>query len=411
MHDRFSFRALLLVAFALPIAGCTNSAQVDAIVVTPTGSALNVGQTVQLTATGTYTHAAPHPATYQDVTASATWTSSAPSVATVSTTGLVTAVTAGTATISASMNGFTGLVSGNVTVTVTNPSGTSGTSGSVTGLQSLTILPSAISIENLQGTGEFLAIATYTDGTVKDVTNSVTWISDAPNTFPISTNGTGVASSGTTAGIVTAYGSTSTVGDVIIAELTDPTTGSIVTATASFACPYIAPTYSTSPQGVVTLVALGSCNEDTIGTELLSTLTVYDAGLNTTGWLVTAASATGTPDVIHCGPGSQVQGLGAPVCTATYPFRTVTASGTPGVLIEAQQIAVTGQKLGQFGGWSYNCQPSDSQGHLLTAGPYYTAAGPNYCVAPLTVTVTDDTPTNPVSFTSYPNVTIGAIFN
>jgi hypothetical protein len=320
----------------------------------------------------------------------------------VSATGLVTAVTAGTATISASMNGFTGLVSGSVTVTVSSSSGNgsgNGTSGTVTGLQSLTILPSSISIANLQGTGEFLAIAQYTDGTVNDVTDLVTWISDAPNVFPISTNGTGAASSGTTPGIVTAYGSGNV---VIIAELTDPKTGSIGNTTASFACPYAAPSYTIDPiTGSLVLTDVGSCNGDTIATPLLETLTVYDAGLNTTAWLVTAASATGTPNVIHCGPGSQAANLGAPVCTATYPVLTVTPAGTPGVLLKATGAA--------FGGWSYNCQPSDSQGNILKVGPYYTAAGPNYCVAPLTVVVED--PVTHVTFTEYPNVTIGAIFN
>jgi hypothetical protein len=398
MKNRFSPWALLVVALALPFAGCSNPAEVDSISVTPTPPTLNVGQTVQLDAVGTYDHAKPHPPTTQDVTDTATWSSSAPSVATVSATGLVTAVTAGTATISASMNGFTGLVSGSVSVTVTNPAG-NGVSGSVSGLQTLVILPSSVSIDDLQGNGEFLAIATLTDGTVEDVTNTVTWISDAPNIFPISTNGTGVASSGTTAGIVTAYGN----GNVdIIAELTDKTTGSIVTAQATFACPYVAPTYTVDPiTGALTLTDVGSCNSDTIGTPLLSTLTVYDAGLNTSNWLITAASATGTPNVIHCGPGSQAAGLGAPVCTATYPIETTTPAGTPGVLIKAQG--------GQFGGWSYNCEQSDSQGNLL-AGTSYTAAGPNYCVAPLTVTPIDPV-THAVLATEYPSVTIGAIFN
>ena len=411
-----------MVALALPFAGCSNPAQVDSITVTPTPPALNVGATVQLTATGTYNHTSPHPPTTQDVTDTAAWSSSAPSVATVSDTGLVTAVTAGTATISASMNGFTGIVSGNVTVTVTNPAGS--TSGTVTGLQSLTILPSSISIGNLQGTGEFLAIATYTDGTVKDVTNSVAWTSDEQNVFPISTNGTGVASSGTTAGIVTAYGWTNGSGVVIIAELADPKTGSIVTATAQFACPYVAPTYNTD---FTEVIDVGSCNSLTEATDLLSTLTVYDAGLDTTDWLVTAASATGTPDVIHCGPGSQLDSLGAPVCTATYPSPvcdpatnppnpsgciavTVTPAGTPGVLIEAQQVPIAGQQPGQFGGWSYNCIPSDSQGNYLPGPVYFTQAGPNYCVAPIELISNTDPVTQEI-FLSSPNVTIGAIFN
>ena len=397
MHVRLSSWALLPVAVALTIAGCTNPAQVDSISVTPTPPTLNPGQTVQLTATGVYNHQPPHPATTQDVTSSATWKSSSPGVATVSPTGLVTAVTGGTATITASMNGFGGVITGTVTVTVTSPTssgGNGGTSGTVSGLQSLTILPSSISIGNLQGTGEFLAIATYTNGVVNDVTDSVTWISDAPNVFPISTNGTGVASSGTTPGIVTAYGTGNV---VIIAELTDKNTGSIVTAQASFACPYVAPSYNLANQ----VVDVGSCNALTVGTPLLSTLTVYDAGLDTADWLVTAASATGTPNVIHCGPGSQGASLGAPVCTATYPVQTMTAAGTPGVLIKAQG--------GQFGGWSYNCTPSDDQGNYTLGAPFYTAEGPNYCVAPLYYTVTDFV--SGETFTAYPNVTVGAIFN
>jgi hypothetical protein len=184
--------------------------------------------------------------------------------------------------------------------------------------------------------------------------------------------------------------------------LADPKTGSIVTTTASFACPYVAPTYAVNPiTGALTLTAVGSCNQDTIATPLLSTLTVYDAGLNTTAWLITASSATGTPNVIHCGPGSQGANLGAPVCTATYPVLTTTPAGTPGVLIEAQG--------GQFGGWSYNCTPSDSTGKPLPGPIYYTAKGPNYCVAPLTVIVED--PVTHVTFTEFPSVTIGAIFN
>lgn len=396
MQVRFSFWALLPAAVAFTIAGCTNPSQVDSISVTPSVVTLNSGQTVQLTATGTYNHSAPHPPTQQDLTDQVTWTTSSASVATVSPTGMVTAVGAGPAIITAKINGFTGLLTSSASISVSNPNN-NGTSGVVSGLQSLTIIPSSITVDNLQGTGEFLAIATLTDGTVKDLTNSVTWISDAPNLFPISSNGTGVASSGTTAGIITAYGIG---GTEVIAEATDPKTGSIATATATFNCPYKAPTYTTV-NNVQVLLDIGTCNELTIATDLLSTLTIYDAGLNTTNWLVTAASATGTPNVIHCGPGSQAASLGAPVCTATYPATTVTPSGNPGVVLTA-----TG---GAFGGWSYNCTPSDAQGNFLSGPIFYTATGPNYCVAPLQVIITD--PNTNQSYTASPNVTVGAIFN
>ena len=128
----------------------------------------------------------------------------------------------------------------------------------------------------------------------------------------------------------------------------DPTltNGSIQTATAEFNCPLILPTATTA----------GSCYPGSEAPGLLATLTVYNEGLNTTNWLVTAPSATGTPNVLHCGPGSSGAGFGGSVCVSTYPVGTA-------VILTAPAGA------GAFGGWSYNCIP-------LAA---ITAAGPNSC--------------------------------
>ena len=120
---------------------------------------------------------------------------------------------------------------------------------------------------------------------------------------------------------------------------------------------------------------------------LLSTITIYNEGLNTTAWQVTAPSATGTSDVIHCGPGWT--GAGGSVCVSTYP------AANEKIVIEAQG--------GQFGGWSYNCTPSDVNGNALPGPVYWTAAGPNYCFVIL------NTPTSTEPLNS--NVTVGAIFN
>jgi hypothetical protein len=124
---------------------------------------------------------------------------------------------------------------------------------------------------------------------------------------------------------------------------------------------------------------VGTCNEYTIAPGLLVTLTVYNAGLNTTNWLVTAPSATNTPDVIHCGPGSA---SGGSVCMATYPV------GTTIILTAPAQAGVA------FGGWSWNCEDTAP----------VTADGPNSCTVYLGAidSVTD----NPVS-----NVSVGAVFN
>jgi len=552
MFDRLSLRVLLLIGIALPFAGCSNPL-VDTISVTPTSQSVNVGQNVQFTATGTYGHGN-HPSTTQNITNSVTWTSSVPSVATISAAGVATGISAGSTNITASMNGYTGVISASATLTVTGGSSgspgasvvslaiipssqavaapkdtaqfiaigttstgttvnltaaatwasssaqiatvgantglatavgqgtatitatyissgstltgtasftvsggtseeftavtllpssqsvsasgqtgqfvalaTSGTTGLeqdvtnspqikwastipsiatiTTGLASgngvatgvsqgtstitaelanpdgslvsasatvtvtltpapepllsLTIIPSSITVGNLQDQGQFLAIGTYsTPPSVRDLTNSVQWLTSAPSVFPVNSNGTGNPSGGANAGLVTAFG---TGGATIIAEATDTATGSVQTATAAFNCPLILPTATTA----------GSCYPGSESSALLATLTIYNEGLNTTNWLVTAPSATGTPNVLHCGPGSNGAGLGGSVCVATYPVgSTVTLTAPAGA--------------GAFGGWSYNCTPTTA----------VTAGGPNACVVTLTF---DDT--------------VGAIFN
>jgi hypothetical protein len=286
------------------------------------------------------------------------WISSVPTVATVTSglasgNGVATGVSQGSSTITAEVTNPDGsMVSSTAQVTATS-------AAAPEPLLSLTIVPSSISVGNLLDTGQFLAIGTYsTAPTVRDLTNTVTWMTSAPSVFPVNTNGSGTANSGADAGVVTAYGNGSA---TIIAEATDTTTGSIETATATFSCPLVLPTPTTA----------GSCYSGSEASALLSTLTVYNEGLNTTNWLVTAPSATGTPDVLHCGPGSNAAGYGGSVCVATYPVgTTVTLTAPAGA--------------GAFGGWSYNC----------TSTTTVTAAGPNSCTVTLTF-----------------NDTVGAIFN
>ena len=368
--DRFLARfglpaggAFLVSGLALLLSGC-GTAMVDTIQLSPAAPSVTAGQTVQFTAMGIYGHGSDHPSTTQDVTSLVTWTSSSPSVVSVSPTGLATGVAAGSATITAAMKGFTGLVAGAATVTVT--SGTSGGGGSPTSgsLLSLTVIPNAITVGNLQDTGQFLAIGTFSaPPLVRDLTNSVTWISSFPSVFPVNSNGTG-PNPGTPAGIVTAYGSGNA---TITAEAKDSGTGSLQTATATFACPLLMPSGSTP----------GTCYPGSQAPALLATVTVYNEGLNTTGWLVTAPSATGTLNVLHCGPGSVAAGLGPSVCVATYPI------GTPITLTAPAESGV------QFGGWSSSCT-------AINPNPS-TAAGPNQCSFTINSTNT--------------NISVGAIFN
>ncbi|HTC75650.1 MAG TPA: hypothetical protein VK684_08750, partial [Edaphobacter sp.] len=231
-------------------------------------------------------------------------------------------------------------------------------------LLSLTIIPSSITVGNLQDTGNFLAVGTFSSPPyVRDLTNSVTWLSSAPDVFPVNSNNSVTLPVGSTAGVVTAYGNG---GATIIAEATS-TDGTIQTATATFNCPLALPNPNGNPP------TPGTCYPGSQAPALKATITVYNEGLNTTNWLVTAPSATDTPNVIHCGPGWT--GTGGSVCSAPYPI------GTTVTLTAPQQTGVT------FGGWSTSC----------TATTPVTATGPNSC----TVTIS---PSNP-------NVTVGAIFN
>jgi uncharacterized protein YjdB len=356
--------------------------QFTAVSIVPGSQALSAsGQTGQFIALGT----SGSTGLLQDVSSSTQlkWSSSSPSIVSVSVTGLATGVSAGTTTVTAQLTNADGSVVSNIATVAVS------ITPAPEPLLSLAIIPSSISVGNLQGTGQFLAIGTYsTPPYVRDLTNSpnLTWISSFPNNFPVDTNSGG--NSGASAGIVTAYAAGSA---TIIAEATNPVDRTIQTATATFNCPLILQDLSTHPP------TPGSCFPGSQAPGLLQTLTVYNEGLNNTNWEVTASSATGTANVVHCGPGWSLNppplGLGLSVCVATYPIGTavvLTAAAVPG--------AAGNPPLAQFGGWSYNCTPIDIiTGLPLTAPPYWTAAGPNMC----TITITD----------ANTQVTVGAIFN
>lgn len=307
----------------------------------------------------------------QDVTNSPqlTWSSSLPGAGFISPSGQAKNLAAGNSTITAVLKNSDGSVVSNSATLTTS------LTAAPQDLLSLTIIPSSIGVLNLQGTGQFLAIGTFaTPPYVRDLTNSAQWITSAPNVFPVTTNspvpGAPPTAGSQNGGVASAWGSG---GATIIAEAKG-SDGTIQTATATFTCTLVEPNPTATPP------VPGSCYPGSQASALLSTLTVYNEGLNTNtvqNWQVTASSDTGTPNVLHCGPGWT--GAGGSVCTATYPVGAT-------VVLTAQG--------GAFGGWSINCTPTDKNGVPLTAPPFWTATGPNYCKVILT---SDDT--------------VGAIFN
>ena len=137
------------------------------ITLSPQTLAMPLGTSQQFTATGTYSDGS-----VQDLTSTATWTSSS-SPATVSTAGLVTAVSLGNSTIQAS----SGPQSSSTTVTVGPP---------VLVILALTPPTASISVGTTQ---QYQVIGTYTDGSTQNLTTSVSWSSVPLSTASVSTAG------------------------------------------------------------------------------------------------------------------------------------------------------------------------------------------------------------------------------
>jgi uncharacterized protein YjdB len=198
--DRSGLRAIIVSAIALGILGLfigCSSSQVDTLTISPAMQSLAVGATVQFTATGVITHGK-HPSSSENVTALVSWTSSAPSVAAISATGLATAVSPGTTTITASMAGFGGTLSTTATVTVTGTGG--GTTPGNVDITSVTIIPGSQSVASPGQTSAFIAIGATSNGATEDVTSLVAWTSSSPSIGTVSAAGvaTGVSQGTTT---------------------------------------------------------------------------------------------------------------------------------------------------------------------------------------------------------------------
>jgi len=155
-------RALVLF---LPVAvagaafsACNNSTAVSATTlssITVTGAVPAIGSTSQYICTVTFSDS-----TTKDVTSLATWVSFNPAVATVSSSGVVTAVAPGTAVLEATYQGDAGAV--NLTVTT----GVTISSLDVTG-----------AVPATGSTSQFTSTVTFSDGTTQDVTSMATWVS------------------------------------------------------------------------------------------------------------------------------------------------------------------------------------------------------------------------------------------
>src|ERR1700737_1808517 len=111
-----TFAALAIFAFSLGGPRFFLNPTLTTVTVGPPGFNLPVGSTQQMTVTGTY-----NDGSTKTLTSGVVWTSSDGNVATVSSSGKVTGVAAGTATITAQSGTITGTAS--ITVSLTNVTG------------------------------------------------------------------------------------------------------------------------------------------------------------------------------------------------------------------------------------------------------------------------------------------------
>lgn len=148
------------------------AAILTSIAVTPANTSVPAGGTQQFTATGTYSDGSA-----QTLTGVA-WSSSNTAVATISASGLASALSAGSATISGTASGITG-----------------STMMTVITLRSMTVTPANPSIF-VGSTQQFTVTGTYNDGSTRDLTSTVAWMSSDTTVASITSPGglaTGVA--------------------------------------------------------------------------------------------------------------------------------------------------------------------------------------------------------------------------
>jgi hypothetical protein len=288
-----------------------------------------------------------------DVTSLVQWCSSNASVASIG------SVVAGSATCQNDVSTPPGIATaknaGNTTfsATYTNLDGskvTASASYSVTigaaqePLISINVVPATTTVSNKGMNQQYLAFGTFTTTpTLRDITNSVNWITLEPNLVSINSSGT----PGEQAGLATAMGYEGL--GVIYAEDTKSNPDGTVVLSNSV-------TFTCQVAGVTPPIC-----DQAVAPALLATLTVFNAGNNHTNWLITAPSDQNVPNLIHCGPGSVLAGLGDSVCTGTY------AAGTNVTVTAYLVVGGTESALDNtFGGWTANCDDTTNTPNLTS---------------------------------------------
>jgi len=164
---------MFLCVMAAMLCSCGDfwvDSKLTSVAISPATASVDIGKTVQLTAVGGYDDG-----TSKKLT-SVTWSSSDSSVASVSSSGLLEGVSAGTATITASELDKSGTTTAMITLS---------------SVESIVIAPSSASIRSGE-TQAFAATAILNDGTSVDATDAVTWKSSDQDVAKIASTGVAI---------------------------------------------------------------------------------------------------------------------------------------------------------------------------------------------------------------------------
>jgi N-acetylneuraminic acid mutarotase len=257
------------------------------IALSPQSPTMPLGTTQQFTATGTFSDGSA-----QDLTSTATWTSSSSS-ATVSSAGLATAVQLGTSAIQAS----SGSISTSTNVTISAPA-----------LVSLALSPltATISVGTSQ---QFQVIGTYTDGSINNLTNLMSWFAVPSETVSVNAAGLATGVEQGTATITASNGTLFAVGSMTVQAQAAPSLVAVVVTPSQASIPigsgqqFIATgnysdgstqdftssvTWTSSSNGVASVNAFGLATATTQGS---STLTATSGSLSGSATISVTASA------------------------------------------------------------------------------------------------------------------------
>jgi len=292
--------------------------------VTPTNPTIPFGTTEQFTATGIYSDNST-----QNITTSVTWSSSATSIATIASSGNVTAVAAGTTTITAT----SGSIKGSAILTVNHALGT---------LVSITVTPANSSIS--VGTNEeFTATGTFPDNSNENITASVTWSSSAPTVATIASSGNATAvAAGTTT--ITATSGSGISGSTVLTVTSGGAATNVLSLTVngSTCDSSINAGYINDPCVSVTVCAPGTSNCVTINSILLDTgsfgLRIFKQALGSISMTQVTSGSGSLAEVVQYADGSSDWG---PVQMASVILGSEPAVQVPIQVIDSTFDGVT----------------------------------------------------------------------